>query len=125
MTTTAKGLYHPYAHARGVTMGSFKITANATPTVSDDPGGIVASVSKPAMTTGVYVVTLKRNYSRIHGIAQNNSVTGLASNISTVTAGGTPANTPNTMTIQILDAAANPDPGYTTVTTVAFFGYDT
>lgn len=122
MTTTAKGLYHPYSHARGVTVGSFQITAAATPTVSDDPGGIVLSVSKPAMTTGVYVVTLKRNYSRIHGLAQNNSITGLASNVSSVVAGGAAA---NTMTIQILDAGGTPNDGLTSVSTVAFYGYDT
>lgn len=122
MATTAKGLYHPYSHARGVTVGSFQITAAATPTVSDDPGGIVLSVSKPAMTTGVYTVTLKRNYSRIHGLAQNNSVFGYATNVSGVSAGGAAA---NTITLQILDAAGNPDNAFTTVSTVAFYGYDT
>ena len=55
MATTEKGLYHPFAHARGVTVGSFRITANTPPTVQDDPGGIIASVAR----TGVGV-TLSR-----------------------------------------------------------------
>lgn len=124
MATTAKGLYHPYAHARGLTVGSFQIKAAATPTVTDDPGGIVASVAKTAMTTGVYVVTLKRNYSRIHGIAQNNdpAVAGLASNVASTVAGGSVS---NTITIQIEDAAGAASDGTNSVTTVAFFGYDT
>ena len=124
MATTAKGMYHPYAHARGLTVGTFKIAISAgnVPTISDDPGGIVASVSKPAMTTGVYTVVLKRNYSRIHGLAQNSSIGGLFTNVSATVAGGSAS---NTMTTQTVDHTGNPDNASSTVITVAFFGYDT
>lgn len=121
MSTTAKGMYHPYGHARGLTVGSFRITANATPTVQDDPGGIVASVAKPGATTGVYVITLKRRYSRIHGLANTNSVAGFASSVSATSAGGT---ADNTITIQIVNGAGAANDGAGSVSTIAFFGYD-
>lgn len=122
MATTAKGMYHGFAHARGVTVGSFKIEADSPPVISDDPGGIVASVAD-TMNVGEYVVTLKRQYSRIHGLAQNDDTApaGVASHISATQAGGTVT---NTMTIQILDAAGAADAGTGSITTVAFFGYD-
>lgn len=122
MATTEKGLYHPYAHARGVTVGSFRITANATPTVQDDPGGIVASVSKPGATVGVYVITLKRRYARIHALGNNNSVAGLATSVSQTAGGGVSA---NTITIQIVNGAGAANDGAASVSTVAFYGYDT
>jgi len=121
MSTTAKGMYHPYGHARGLTVGSFRITANATPTVQDDPGGIVASVAKTPATTGVYVITLKRRYSRIHGLGNNNSVAGLATSVAVTSAGGT---ADNTITIQIVNGAGAANDGAGSVSTIAFFGYD-
>lgn len=122
MATTQKGMYHSYAHARGVTVGSFKIEADSPPVISDDPGGIVASVVD-TMNVGEYVVTLKRQYSRVHAVAQNDDTApaGLASHVSATVAGGTVS---NTITIQILDAAGAADAGTGSVTTVAFYGYD-
>lgn len=122
MATTQKGMYHSYAHARGVTVGSFKIEADSPPVISDDPGGIVASVAD-TMNVGEYVVTLKRQYSRVHAVAQNDDTApaGLASHVSATVAGGTVS---NTITIQILDAAGAADAGTGSVTTVAFYGYD-
>ena len=67
MSTTEKGLYHPYAHARGVTVGSFRITANTPPTVQDDPGGIIASVARTGV--GIYVIMLLWGHARLIGIA--------------------------------------------------------
>jgi len=122
MATTQKGMYHSYAHARGVTVGSFKIEADSPPVISDDPGGIVASVVD-TMNVGEYVVTLKRQYSRIHAVAQNDDTApaGLASHVSATVAGGTVS---NTITIQILDAAGAGNAGTGSLTTVAFYGYD-
>jgi len=120
MATTAKGMYHPYAHHRGLTVGSFKVTADAVPTVTDDPGGIVLSVEKPAMTTGEYLVTLKRNYSRIHAVCNNDQL-ALSCRAETIVAGGTQA---NTILLTISDAAGMADDGTGSIQTVAFFGYD-
>lgn len=119
MATTAKGMYHPYAHHRGLTVGSFKIAQSASPTVSDDPGGIVQAVAKT--DTGEYTVTLKRNYSRIHAVA-NNDALEYASRATSVVAGGTQTNaivlTSSDTTTGVADDANG------SVTTVAFFGYD-
>jgi hypothetical protein len=121
MATTAKGMYPPHAHARGCTVGSFVVTAAASPTVND-PGGIVASVIKVPATTGQYLVTLKRNYSRVHAVSDNNSAGELFSRVRTVVAGGTVS---NTILFEIWDTANdNPDDGTGTLTTLAFFGYD-
>ena len=121
MATTAKGMYPPHAHARGCTVGSFVVTAAASPTVND-PGGIVASVIKVPATTGQYLVTLKRNYSRVHAVSDNNSNAGLFSRVRTITAGGTVS---NTILFEIWDtAAAAAADGTGTLTTLAFFGYD-
>jgi len=121
MATTEKGLYHPYAHARGVTVGSFRILANATPTVQDDPGGIVASVAKPG-GLGVYVITLKRRYARVHALANTNSAVGFATNVSGTVPGGLAA---NTITLQIVNTAGAANDGAGSINTVAFYGYDT
>lgn len=120
MATTAKGMYHPYAHHRGATVGSIQVTANASPTISDDPGGIASSVVKPAMTTGVYVVTLKRNYSRIHVIADTNTLLRDVK-VTAVNAGGTSV---NTVTVTFTDKAGAANDAAGVVATLAFYGYD-
>lgn len=121
MATTEKGMFRPYAHARGLTVGSFRITANATPTVTSDPGGIVLSVAKPAATTGVYVVTLKRRYSAIHCTSETATLLR-ATHVTAVTAGGAAA---NTVTITFVDLAGAPNDSAASIATVQFFGYDT
>ena len=118
MATTEKGLYHPFAHARGVTVGSFRITANTPPTVQDDPGGIIASVARTGV--GVYVITLKRRYARVHALANTNSVAGFATNVSATVPGGTVA---NTITLQIVNAAGAANDAAGSINTVAFYGY--
>jgi len=119
MATTAKGMYHPYAHHRGLTVGSFKILHAPTPTVSDDPGGIVQSVYNSA--TGEFTVTLKRNYSRIHVVA-NNDALEYASRATVIVAGGLLANSIQLTCSDTTTGSADNANGSTT--TVAFFGYD-
>jgi len=119
MATTEKGQYRPYSHARGVTVGSFRITANTPPTVQDDPGGIIASVARTGV--GVYVITLKRRYARVHALGNNNSVAGLVTSVSATVPGGTVA---NTITLQIVNAAGAANDGAGSINTIAFYGYD-
>lgn len=124
MATTQKGLYHPFSHARGQTVGSFQILSDAvTPTVADDPGGIVQSVSRSGV--GTYVVTLKRQYSRIHCVAGTNGVPAagvwLLASVSAILAGGTLT---NTVTLTLADTALGAAADTATVITVAFNGYD-
>lgn len=96
MATTSKGMYSPYAHARGATVGSFNFTlpagAVANPTSIDDPGGIVQSVAYNGVA-GQYLVTLKRRYSRIHGRASGVGTAEPLVNCGPIVAGGTAANT--------------------------------
>jgi len=120
MATTQKGMYHPYAHHRGATVGSFQVVANAVPFVSNDPGGIVASIAKPAMTTGVYVITLKRRYSRVQAVVTTDALLRDAK-VTNVVAGGT-AN--NTITVTFTDKAGVADDAAGAVATLAFYGYD-
>ena len=120
MATTEKGQYRPYSHARGVTVGSFRITANTPPTVQDDPGGIILSVARTGV--GVYVITLKRRYARVHALGNNNSVAGLVTSVSATVPGGTVA---NTITLQIVNAAGAANDGAGSINTIAFYGYDT
>lgn len=119
MATTEKGQYRPYSHARGVTVGSFRILANTPPTVQDDPGGIIASVARTGV--GVYVITLKRRYARVHALANTNSAVGFATNVSGTVPGGLAA---NTITLQIVNAAGAANDGAGSINTIAFYGYD-
>lgn len=121
MATTAKGLYHPYSHARGVTVGSFRFTGavGANPTSLVDPGGIVASAVRDA--NGSIVVTLKRRYSKIDAIAQMLDTTGKFANVDAITAGGTVANTIEISTFAQGAAAASDQ---AKVVIVSFYGYD-
>ena len=121
MATTEKGMYHPYAHARGATVASFRITANATPTVTSDPGGVVLSVAKPAATTGIYVVTLKRRYSAIHCISETPTLLR-QTHITAITAGGAAA---NTITITFVDLAGAPNDSAASLATIQLIAYDT
>jgi hypothetical protein len=121
MATTEKGMYHPYAHARGATVASFRITANATPTVTSDPGGVVSSVAKPPATTGIYVVTLKRRYSALHCVSETGTLLR-ATRITAITAGGSAA---NTVTITFCDLAGAPNDSAASIATVQLFAYDT
>ena len=120
MATTEKGMYHPYAHARGATVASFRVTANATPTVTSDPGGVVLSVAKPAATTGIYVVTLKRRYSAIHCVSETATLLRVT-HVTAVTAGGTSA---NTVTITFVDTAGAPNDSAGSIATVQLIAYD-
>lgn len=115
MATTAKGMYHPYAHHRGATVGSFQVANGGT--LVSDPGGIVASVASGG--AGISVVTLKRNYSRIHCVPGSNQLL-LDAKVTAVNAGGTSA---NTVTVTVTDKAGMANAGAATVT-VAFYGYD-
>lgn len=124
MATTAKGMYHPYSHHRGETVGAISITCNASPSVASDPGGIVASVAKTAMTTGVYVVTLKRNYSKILTTGCNTSATNALlrdAKVTGINAGGTSA---NTITITATDKAGAANDSAGTVVSLGLHLYD-
>ena len=96
MATTSRGMYRPYAHARGATVGSFNFTlpagAAANPTSIDDPGGFVQSVVYNG-TGGQYLVTLKRRYSRIQGQATGVGTAEPLVNCGPIVAGGAAANT--------------------------------
>lgn len=115
MATTAKGMYHPYAHARGATVGSIQIANGGT--LVSDPGGIVSSVATGG--AGISVVTLKRNYSRVHCVSETNQLL-LDSKVTAVVAGGTST---NTITVTVTDKAGAANAGVATVT-LAFYGYD-
>lgn len=122
MATTAKGMYHPYSHHRGETVGAISITLNASPAVASDPGGIVQSVSKTGV--GVYVVTLKRNYSRILATGCNTSATNALlrdAKVTAIAAGGTSANT-ITITATQKNGAADDSAG--TVVSLGLHLYD-
>jgi hypothetical protein len=71
MSTTAKGQYHPFAHARGLTVMSvlFQGANGADPIASltEDPGRAIGTVTRTA--EGVYKVPLKRRYAMVHAIA--------------------------------------------------------
>jgi len=123
MSTTAKGLYHPYAHARGATVGSFRFTgaAGANPTAVVDPGGIVLSAVRDA--GGSIVVTLKRRYSKIDAIAQMVDATGKFASVDAITAGGTVDNKIEISTFA--QGAAAPSDQAGKVVIVSFYGYDT
>jgi len=124
MATTAKGMYKPYSHHRGETVGAISITLNASPAVASDPGGIVQSVSKTAMATGVYVVTLKRNYSRILATGCNTSATNALlrdAKVTAISAGGTSA---NTITITATDKAGAANDSAGTVVSLGLHLYD-
>ena len=118
MATTAKGMYHPYAHHRGATVGSFQIQAGVTPVVLSDPGGIVSSVAKTGV--GIYVVTLKRNYSKIHAVPNTDTVNRDVK-ANPIVAGGTVA---NTVTLIYTDKAGMANDSLGVIATVAFYGYD-
>ena len=124
MATTAKGMYKPYSHHRGETVGAISIALNASPSVASDPGGIVQSVSKTAMATGVYVVTLKRNYSRILATGCNTSATNALvrdAKVTAISAGGTAA---NTITITATTKAGVADDSAGTVVSLGLHLYD-
>lgn len=124
MATTAKGMYKPYSHHRGETVGAISITLNASPAVASDPGGIVQSVTKTAMATGVYVVTLKRNYSRILATGCNTSATNALlrdAKVTAIAAGGTAA---NTITITATTKGGVADDSAGTVVSLGLHLYD-
>lgn len=124
MATTAKGMYKPYSHHRGETVGAISITLNASPAVASDPGGIVQSVTKTAMATGVYVVTLKRNYSRILATGCNTSAINALvrdAKVTGISAGGTAA---NTITITATTKGGVADDSAGTVVSLGLHLYD-
>lgn len=124
MATTAKGMYKPYSHHRGETVSAISITLNASPAVASDPGGIVQSVTKTAMATGVYVVTLKRNYSRILATGCNTSALNALvrdAKVTGISAGGTSA---NTITITATTKGGVADDSAGTVVSLGLHLYD-
>ena len=93
MSTTEKGQYRPYAHARGVTVASYVFTGvnGASPTVTEDPGKVVSTVERTA--EGIYLITLKRRYAMIHAIAGTSGGADDDAQVTAVVDGGGAANT--------------------------------
>ena len=116
MATTEKGMYHPYGHHRGVTVGSFSVNATG-PAIAVDPGGIVRSVASGGV--GILNITLKRRYARIQAIADTDQLL-LDAKVTSVTAGGAAA---NVIQVTVTNKAGAANAG-AAIVMLSFFGYD-